>query len=112
MTRVSRVIGLVLAALLWLAVSWLGGGCGVSDFIEDGVGTVYTCTDGTRTEEWCSRLSADEVSAIRDLDCHETGVGDRWWPGVTNALGHGCDYSCDPHVGCNARSGCLCVGAP
>lgn len=88
-------------------------GCGISDFVEDPSGTVYTCTDGTLTEEWCSIVSASDLSDARDLDCHATGVGDRWWPGVTNAVGHGCDYSCDGHVGCNAHNGCYCPdGAP
>jgi hypothetical protein len=106
-----------LAALTVIGVA-IGGavlllaGCGVPDFVEDPNGTVYTCTGGAHDEEWCSVLTADELSAARELDCHETGVGDRWWPGVTNGLGHGCDYSCEPHVGCNAKSGCYCGDAP
>ena len=83
-------------------------GCGVSDFFEDGVGTVYTCGDGK--EEWCSRLSADDVSDLRGLECHATGFDDRWWPALTNLIGHGCDFSCTAHTGCNAHQGCLCPG--
>jgi hypothetical protein len=97
---------------LELALLVVLGSCvaDVAALVDDGVGTVYTCTDGARTEEWCSQLEAAEVSALRALECHVTGIDDRWWPGLTNYV-HGCTYGCESHRGCNARNGCLCPRA-
>ncbi len=104
--EVLATIGSALVTFAAIATILSLASCGVQDFVEDGVGTVYTC----ETEEWCSILSAEELSERRGLECHVTTIDDRWWPGVTNFLGHGCDYSCDPHVGCNAKLGCYCEG--
>ena len=79
-------------------------GCIVETFTDGEAGTVYECTapDGS-VAEWCALLSADELGEATGRVCERT---DRWWPQLTNALGNGCVWSCEPHQGCNVKQGC------
>lgn len=85
-------------------------GCDYRDRVADADGTVYDCGG----LELCYFAdSADELSELTGRSCSETGIGDRWWPGLTNLVGRGCRYACpSPGPGCNARQGCFCEGAP
>ena len=78
--------------------------CLIETFTDGEDGTVYECAapDGS-VLEWCSLLDASELGAETGRTCQRT---DRWWPVLTNALGNGCVWSCEPHQGCNAKQGC------
>lgn len=80
--------------------------CIVELVTGDTAGVVYECAapDGS-VIEWCSILSADELSDDSGRFCMPT---DRLWPRFTNAVSNGCVYSCEPHKGCNAKQGCYC----
>lgn len=91
--------------LVWLVMS----GCSTCTVLSDTVehtGTVYDCG----RVEYCYReSSARELSRMTGLRCTESDITDRWWPGLTNAIGLGCYYECPPkHEGCNATGGCWC----
>ena len=82
--------------------------CSTYETIRDADGRVYSCKlrDGTTTELCYFDDAGDELrDALDAVDCGGTG---RWYPWLTNALGKGCVYSCEPHSGCNAKQGCYC----
>ena len=82
-------------------------GCEACETVANADGKVYDCGD----VEYCYHDdSAAELSALTGKVCHEAGLRDRLWPGLTNLFERGCEYDCAATTpGCNAEGGgCYC----
>ncbi len=93
--------------LICVAAACVLFGCLVETFTDGDTGVVYECVGPVDVVELCATIDAERLGRELGRTCHETN---RWWPQLTNALGNGCVYSCEPHQGCNARGGCYCPG--
>lgn len=79
-------------------------GCAAIDYVTHH-GDVYECrATAADVLELCTQLEHAELEDATGWDCWPTR---RLWPALT-----GCIYGCEPHAGCNARTGCFCPEAP
>lgn len=96
---------------LYILVALALVGCEACETVANADGKVYDCG----TVEYCYLDdSAAELSALTGKVCHEAGLNDRFWPGLTNLFERGCEYDCTgtKGSGCNATGGCWCAAQP